>query len=408
MASSQTFLRHLADARDAVKFSGLKEATIVHHDEADGLTSAALAKIALEQTGLQTRLVCLDKLYPEVVHDLEAGSRKVIVYTDIGSAHIDLIGKANKSENLILVLDHHDTLAGDDPLVHNLNPELYGFIGEKDASAATIAYLFAKTVSSHLVRYSGLAIVGSMEIPGDPSGLNNLAWEDAVQTHVLSKSSNRIRVKLGELETSPARASTILNVLGSVGYYRNGPAIGVGACEHGFSKATLEFARKLEDERKAANRKVMSTLVIEGLFQKELVQWFHAQDAYEGMSGKVVGSFCSYLRYQRITDPGKYLIGMMNVPREIPGWGLLSTRMVKVSGRAPPRLAVQIQKGVKPPISKIMGDSCALVGGFGDGHSVAASGVIPLGREEDVVEALNAMAQGRASGLLRPSVPAHA
>ncbi len=140
--------------------------------------------------------------------------------------------------------------------------------------------------------------------------------------------------------------------------------------------------------------KVVRRLVVEGLFQKEMIQWFHAQDTYEGMSGKVVGSFCSYLRFQGLTDPGKYLIGMMNVPREIPGWGLLSTSMVKVSGRAPARLAFQIQKGAKPPLSKIMGDSCARVGGFGDGHSVAASGVIPVGREGDLLEALNAMAQG--------------
>ncbi|HZY94753.1 MAG TPA: DHH family phosphoesterase [Candidatus Bathyarchaeia archaeon] len=394
MASSQAFLSRLVEARDAVKHSALKEATIVHHDEADGLTSAALAKIALEQIGLETRLVCLDKLYPEVVNDLEAGSRKIIVYADIGSAHVDLIGKANKSANLILTLDHHDTLARDDPLVYNLNPELYGFTGERDAPSATVAYLFAKTVSSPLIRYSGLAVIGSMEIPGEATGLNNLVWEDAIQTQVLSKSTDHIRINLGEVETSPARASTMLNVLGSVGYYRNGPAMGVGACEHGFSRAILDVARKLEDERKAANRNVMRRLVVEGLFQKELVQWFHAQDTYEGMSGKVVGSFCSYLKFQRVTDPGKYLIGMMNVPREIPGWGLLSTRMVKVSGRAPPRLAVQIQKGVKPPLSKIMGDSCARVGGFGDGHSIAASGVIPVGREGDFLEALNAMAQG--------------
>ena len=394
MASSQPFLRRLADARDAIRMSTLKEATIVHHDEADRLTSAALAKIALEQIGFETRLVCLDKLYPEVVNDLEAGSRKVIVYADIGSAHIDLIGKANKSENLILTLDHHDTRTADDPLVYNLNPELYGFTGERDASSATVAYLFAKTVSAQLMQYSGLAVAGSMEIPGDPTGLNELAWEDAVQTQVLSKSTSRIRINLGELKSTPARVSTMLNVLGSAGYYRNGPAMGIDACEHGFSSTILELARKFEEERRVANRKVIGKLVDEGLVQKEVIQWFHAKDIYEGMSGKVLGSFCSYLRFQRITDPGKYLIGMMNVPREIPGWGFLLTNLVKVSGRVPPRLAVQIQKGVKPPLSKIMGDSCSRVGGFGDEHSVAASGVIPIGKEEDFLEVLDAMARG--------------
>jgi len=32
------------------------------------------------------------------------------------------------------------------------------------------------------------------------------------------------------------------------------------------------------------------------------------------------------------------------------------------------------------------------VGGFGDGHTVAASGVFPIGREEAFLEALDALA----------------
>jgi hypothetical protein len=100
------------------------------------------------------------------------------------------------------------------------------------------------------------------------------------------------------------------------------------------------------------------------------------------MGGKVVGSFCSYLRYQRGVNPVKYLIGMMNVPPVIPGWGKLPSPMVKVSGRAPQILTGLIEKGKKPSLSKILPDSCSKVGGFGDGHSVAASGVFPVGKEE--------------------------
>ena len=142
------------------------------------------------------------------------------------------------------------------------------------------------------------------------------------------------------------------------------------------------MAKEFEEERKLANRKMLSAIKADGLSQKKNIQWCHAHDNYKGMGGKVVGSFCSYLRYQRGVNPVRYLIGVMNVPPDIPGWGRLPSSMVKVSGRAPHILTKLIEKGTKPSLSKILPESCSKIGGFGDGHSVAASGVFPLGREE--------------------------
>jgi len=82
---------------------------------------------------------------------------------------------------------------------------------------------------------------------------------------------------------------------------------------------------------------------------------------------------------------------MMNVPPEVPGWGKLPSPLVKVSGRAPQPLSKMIETGKRPPLSRILPDSCEKVGGFGDGHTVAASGVFPIGHEETFLEALNAL-----------------
>src|SRR5438093_9750893 len=107
-----------------------------------------------------------------------------------------------------------------------------------------------------------------------------------------------------------------------------------------------------------ANRKKLRPI------EKEDIPLFHAHDNYKGMGGKVVGSFCSYLRYQRGINPVKYLIGMMNVPADIPGWGKLSSSVVKVSGRVPQILTSLIDKGKKPSLFKILPESCSKVGGF--------------------------------------------
>jgi single-stranded-DNA-specific exonuclease len=398
MADLNGFQKRLTRAKEAIEKSGLKDGLVLHHDEADGLCSAALTKISLEKSGLRTRLICLDKLYPEIVKDAEAGSRQVIAYSDIGSGHVEWLSKWNRSNNMILALDHHDTLDVKDSSVHNLNPELDGFSGERDACSATIAYLFAKTVDPSSTYLAHLAIIGSNEIPGEIQGLNRIALRDGEENRLVHRTQKgSLKLELSGRSLSPGKASTMLNVLGSVGYYRKGPEIGIRACVDGFDDEILKEAERLEEERRSANQRMLSMIRQSGLSQLKNVQWFHAGDNYKWMSGKVVGSFCSYLSYQRFANPVKYLIGMMNVPADIPGWGRLPSPLVKVSGRAPQPLARMIETGKRPPLSRILPYSCAKIGGFGDGHTVAASGVFPIGREEAFLEALDALVT-RAAG----------
>src|SRR5207245_418304 len=230
------------------------------------------------------------------------------------------------------------------------------------------------------------------KIPGEAQGLNKIPLGDAEKTGAVKRTpSGGVRFDGAVPWLSPSRASSVLNVLGSVGYYRGGPQLGLAACIKGFDKQILETAKGLEEERKNANQRMMEEIRNGGLTQMKNVQWFHAKKNYNGMSGKVVGSFCSYLSYQRFVNPVKYLIGMMNVPPDIPGWGKLPSPFVKVSGRTPQPLAKMIETGKRPPLSRILPDSCAKLGGFGDGHTVAASGVFPMGREETFLEALNAL-----------------
>ena len=393
MENLDGFQDRLHLAVSAVRESTIREAIVLHHDEADGLTSAALTKLALSRLGLETRLICLDKLYPEVVKDIESRPPRVVAYVDLGSGHIDWVVEANSSKALVLVLDHHDTSSLQDPLLYNLNPEPYGFSGEKDASSATVAYLFCKTVDPELSNYAHLATIGSLEIPGETQGLNLIAMNDAKEGGLVRDSGKwDLKIQAKGMNLTRTRASSLLNILGSVGYYRNGPEMGVEACTTGFTDQTMAMAKEFEEERKQANRKILAMIRKGGLSQEKNIQWFHAHDNYKGMGGKVVGSFCSYLRYQGGINPVKYLIGMMNVPADIPGWGKLSSSMVKVSGRAPQILTSLIEKGKKPSLSKIVPESCSKVGGFGDGHSVAASGVFPVGKEEMFVDEIDRLA----------------
>jgi len=51
----------------------------------------------------------------------------------------------------------------------------------------------------------------------------------------------------------------------------------------------------------------------------------------------------------------------------------------------------------KSALPRILPDSREKVGGFGDGHTVAASGMFPIGGEEAFLEALDALATAATS-----------
>ena len=107
---------------------------------------------------------------------------------------------------------------------------------------------------------------------------------------------------------------------------------------------------------------------------------------YTGMGTKVIGQFCSFLSYQtRLIKPDKYILGSINVPPEVPGWGKLKGEWVKVSVRVPKGLHSLIDQG------KMLGTVDLLLKaseGFGvaDGHKYAANVVIPKDKKETLIK----------------------
>jgi hypothetical protein len=168
------------------------------------------------QAGTRDAPDLLGQAVPEVVQDLELGPRRVIAYADIGSGRVKWLRNWNKTSNLILASDHHDTTDVGDPNLHNVNPELDGFSGESDVCSSTITYLFAKTVDPSSTSSASLAIIGSTEIPGEPRGLNMIPLEDGERVGVVHRTERGgIKLELHRTSLSTSRASTVLNVLGS-------------------------------------------------------------------------------------------------------------------------------------------------------------------------------------------------
>jgi len=361
-----------------------KEAVIVHHDDADGLCSAAITKGALEREGIKAKTFCLEKVYTEVIEDLHSKSGQTIFYVDIGSAHADLISEHNKGRNLTVILDHHDPKPSKDPKVLDLNLEWAGFKGETDFSGATCCYLFAKVLSENNVDLSYLALVGSCEIPDGFLGINKMVLEEALKNGVIQQKGKSYEIS--KLKMRIDAFFSKLQILGAVGYYDGGPEVGINACLEGLSKEAEDKVNVLEAKRKEANRRVMGRLYHERLRETEHIQWFDAGDMYAGMGTKVIGQFCSFLAYQtRLIKPNKYILGFANVPPEIPGWGRLEEKFVKASVRVPKAMQTLIDGGKLPSAVNLL-DRASEGFGTADGHQYAASVILPTNKKLMLIE----------------------
>ena len=361
-----------------------REAIIVHHDDADGLCSAAITKKALEREGIRVKTFCLEKIYTEVVEDLHSRAGQVIFYVDIGSSHADLISEYNKSRNLTIILDHHDPKPSRDPRVLDLNLENFGFKGETDFAGATCCYLFAKRLNNDNVDLSYLALVGSRELPKGFLSINSMVLEEALKNGVVQQKGKsyeitRFHVRIDQLFSK-------LQILGAAGYYEGGPEMGIKACLEGLSEEITEKANALEAKRKEANRRLLGRLYHERLKETKHIQWFDAGNMYAGMGTKVIGQFCSFLSYQmRLIKPNKYILGFMNVQPEIPGWGKLKKKFAKVSLRVPKPMKTDIENGKLPGAVNLLERASE---GFGvaDGHQYAASAILPMDKKLVLIE----------------------
>jgi single-stranded DNA-specific DHH superfamily exonuclease len=118
-------------------------ATIVHHNDADGIAAAAALVYALRRKALRCRLLPIEKVHAPVVEAIHAAARGPILYADLGGQSCHLIDRYTTDAQHVVILDHHlPGAACSDRIVH-LNPEHDGLSGDSEASGAAVCAFFA-------------------------------------------------------------------------------------------------------------------------------------------------------------------------------------------------------------------------------------------------------------------------
>lgn len=412
IAIPASFAASFAQAASVVnQRSGAGEtALVIHHNDADGITSGAILSAALQRCGYRPTTCSLEKPYPELLPQIYRKAAALYVYGDLGSAYIDAIASAADSNDNVsptILVDHHLTGPSPTPKVLNVNGELHGLSGSLDISGASTCLLFALALDETNIDLASLAVIGSFEIPGPLRSVNAAVLAAACDGNMVTtpfKSASPMDppfrrmgpdgerwreslVGLGADRVPVGKAFSDLETCGAVGYYLGGSEVALSICRRGYGNDELEFLAAVELRRQKAFRDLDSAVASGETVRRGKVCYLDAGFALEGLGAKVIGSYLTCLVKKPAPDRDKncYLIASMPLVPDVPHLGRLPGSQVKFSGRVFPELAEDILSGGKPSLEYLFSEAAARCGGYGDGHKVAASAVVPASKRLDFV-----------------------
>ncbi len=392
---NKEFFDWVEKAAEKIKSFEGDRITVVHHNDADGICSAAILSKACEYCGFETEFICIEKVFPAIVERIHEGREGIILYTDLAGLAAEMIDRINAGRCHVFIIDHHPAKAIESDSVFVLDPELAGISGDIFVSASTLNYIFFRVLAGEEAKkYAYLAVLGSVgdyhDRSGGVLGLDRFALDEATDTGQvkvkIEAAQERYYVKFFD-EFADVIAPR-LTTLGAVGYERKGYRLGIDACFNGFDERTLREVEELEKLKTEKFEKMIEVLREGGLKKEKYSQWFHVGDEFSPMGVKTVGEFCEQIKDMTFIDDGKYIIGFQNMPKIIPDLGEINWNVAKMSGRVPPPLQRKILRGEMPGFDYLVPAASERVGGFADAtHKIAAATVVERGKEEDFVRA---------------------
>jgi hypothetical protein len=372
-----------------------KEVQLFHHNDSDGLASGAILTKAFERAGFEVQRSCLEKPYPKLLHKIYDQTGGLIIFADFAGRIAPLLSDLNQSWNLTLILDHHAAEASTNPMVHNLDPELYGFKGDRDISGSTTCYLIAKTLDTSNCNLAHIAAIGAVGdgffVDGCLAGENRRAATEAVKQEKLEirkhETGERYWLKTSREPVACDELGSYLDTLGAAGYYQNGPDMGIKVCLEGASAESDGMLKKLQVIQDKAFENEISKIRSEGLKKTANIQWFHVKNRFTPMGVKMIGVFCDAIKDSKDVDPQRYLAGFQIIPNQIPGFGPIEFNEVKISMRVSAQIEALIRANKKMGLDILLPEATNKLGGFSDAcHSLTAATTVAIGKEEQLIE----------------------
>lgn len=183
---------------------------VVSHNDADGISSAAIMVKALLHLGKLFHLIIVKQIRPELIERLRAAAPGLVVFTDIGSGYLDELEKLGCD---VIVADHHEmgkvwTGSG---LIH-VNPELFGI---KNISGSVVSYLMGRELTGD-TSAATLAVVGAVgDLTNiDPAVLDSPHIQTEKGLKIYGRFSRPLHAALASTGIDEAAALQLLAELG--------------------------------------------------------------------------------------------------------------------------------------------------------------------------------------------------
>ncbi len=369
--------------------------TVVHHNDADGLTSGAILSNFCSYIGKKVERICIEKVHPKIIEKIHEGKEgEIIFYTDLAGLAAEMIDKIDAGRNDVIIVDHHPAKAIESKNVLVFDSELIGVSGDLFTSASTLNYIIVSTISDEMKKYAYLTVVGAVgdyhDRSGGVLGLDRFALDEAVHM-------GQVRIKIEEIkeryyieffgEFADVVARWLTN-LGAIGYGKEGYKRGIKACFEGFNEKTIKEAEELEKLKNKKFDEAIKRLKEGDLIQERYTQWFHLHDFFSPMGVKAVGEFMQLTKDMTVFDDNKFIVGFQNMPDLIPDLGKLDLNAVKMSGRTPVLLERKIIRREAPGLDYLVPKASEITGAFADAtHRIAAATTLEKGSEEEFVKA---------------------
>ena len=419
---------------------------IFSHHDADGISAAAVLSQALERSNIQFQTRIIKGLTKEFTESLDPS--KNYIFMDMGSGQIPELEK----KHMVVVLDHHKPDRDSSKVIH-VNTHLLGVDGTVEASAASLAFLFAIGLDRRnwdLAPTAVIGMVGDKQHLGGFRGMNALIVKGSLEKGLLES-------KKGMALEGSSLADALAS---SFDPYFFGLSGDVSACrtfleENGFSPEDA-LSETPEDEKRLASllaldmlergvdTDVVQSLSGSRLYDKAREMYVDILVEYSNAAGKagaggvgtamLLGSgwsadvvkehFCKYrkevmdrlkmLEKNGAKDHGcfQYVendlyklngaiagIGMQYMlPQNKPFFAMAETDgKLRVSARGTKK---QVMAGLD--LSAVCRLCAEKLGGEGGGHPIASGATIPLERKEDFLDEIKKAIEGQMSSDTRP------
>jgi single-stranded-DNA-specific exonuclease len=372
-----------------------KKVQIFHHNDSDGLSSGAILTRTFERAGFEIKRFCLEKPYPALLQKVYEQEGGIIVFADFAGRIAPILSDLNRGRNLTLILDHHVAEASTDPKVHNLDPCLYGLKGDRDISGSTTCYLFAHTLNPANNDLAHIAAIGAV---GDEFFVDGCLVSENREVALEAVKQGKMTIReqqAGERYYLHTRRGQVpcdefgayLDTLGAAGYYQNGPDLGVRVCLEGATEESDRMLVELTSVRTRAFEEELKRIRSGALIKTDHIQWFQVENRFRPMGVKMIGVFCDAIKNTEHVDPDKYVAGFQIIPDEIPGFGPIGMRDVKISMRVSAKMEADIRAGRTMGLDVLLPEATNRLGGFSDAcHTLTAATTVAIGKEKALIE----------------------